>query len=83
MVGVTHTMGIIGFGSMARQHYQMLIAYDRVTIKGIYDPDQNACDHAKERNLEENLDEYLFDFELGNIFLAMIPKRVNYKRKNR
>ena len=38
---------------------------------------------GKERNLEENLDEYLFDFELGNIFLAMIPKRVNYKRKNR
>ena len=38
---------------------------------------------GKERNLEENLDEYLFDFELSNIFLAMIPKRVNYKRKNR
>ena len=45
-------MGIIGFGSMARQHYQMLIGYDRVAIKGIYDPDRNACDHAKERNLE-------------------------------
>ncbi len=51
MVGVTHTMGIIGFGSMARQHYQMLTGYERVTIKGIYDPDQSACDHAKERGL--------------------------------
>ena len=72
MVGVTHKMGIIGFGSMARQHYQMLIGYDRVTIKGIYDPDRNACDHAKERNLEvyPSQEAILSDQEIDIILVA-------------
>lgn len=65
-------MGIIGFGSMARQHYQMLTGYDRVKIKGVFDLDQNACDHATERGLEvyPSQEAILSDAEIDIILVA-------------
>ncbi len=73
MVGVRHTMGIIGFGSMARQHYHALTDhYDRIQIRGVFDLDESACEHARERCLKvyESQEAILADPEIEIILVA-------------
>ena len=46
-MGVTHKLGIIGFGGMGRTHFDHLTKkYSRLEVKGIYDISPKACDAA-------------------------------------
>ncbi|MDD4688839.1 MAG: Gfo/Idh/MocA family oxidoreductase [Eubacteriales bacterium] len=42
-----HKVGFIGFGGMAKHHFEILSGYDRVTVKGIYDIDPQVMENAK------------------------------------
>lgn len=46
-----HKIGIIGFGGIARCHYNELLAYDRADVKGIFDLDPKVIAYAKEKNI--------------------------------
>ena len=67
-----HKMGIIGFGGMARYHFDSLKNYPRLTVKGIYDLDEKACNAGRERGLHvySSLDNILNDPELDLILVA-------------
>lgn len=72
MVGVTHKLGIIGFGGMARFHFDSLKEYPRLQIKGIYDLDEKACNAGRERGtyVYSSLEELLADPELDLVLVA-------------
>lgn len=67
-----HTLGIIGFGGMASYHYQSLLDYPRLTIKGIYDVDNNKLIAAKELGLLSygSKEELLADEDIDIVLIA-------------
>lgn len=67
-----HKLGIIGFGGMARFHFDSLKDYPRLKIKGIYDLDAKACQAGAQRGVYvySSLDEILGDPELDLILVA-------------
>jgi len=46
-----HKIGFIGFGGMAKHHYDVLSNYDRVTVKGIYDIDPDVMKRAADEGI--------------------------------
>ncbi len=71
-MGMMHKMGIIGFGGMARYHFDTLKDYPRLEIKGIFDLDSRVEEAAKERGtyVYGSLEEILNDPELDLILVA-------------
>lgn len=74
MVGIKHKLGIIGFGGMARSHYDRVLQapYERFETKGVFDISPLACEAAKKRNLHVygSLDELLSDKEIDCVLIA-------------
>ncbi len=74
MVGVIHGLGIIGFGGMARIHYDRLLLprYKRFEVKGIFDISPKACEAGEKRGLRvySSLDEILSDEEIDCVLIA-------------
>ena len=73
MVGVTHKLGIIGFGGMGRTHFDRLTKeYGRLEIKGIFDISPKACEAAVARGtyVYGSLDEILSDPEIDLILVS-------------
>ena len=74
MVGVTHKLGIIGFGGMGRNHYKHMIneEYSRIEVKGIFDISPKACEAARERGayVYESLEAILGDPEIDLILVS-------------
>lgn len=46
-----HKVGIIGFGGMARYHYDTLKKYGRAEVKGIFDLDPAVMEYAKKHDI--------------------------------
>ena len=71
---IIHKLGIIGFGSMARAHYNRMLkeGYNRIETKGVFDISPNACDVAREKGLYvySSLEEILSDSEIDCILVA-------------
>ena len=93
MVGVVHKLGIIGFGGMARIHYDKLLLprYRRFEVKGIFDISPLACEAAKKRELYvyPTLEALLEDNEIDCVLIATtnevhgsIAKKAMYAGKN-
>jgi len=75
VVGMTvHKLGIIGFGGMARVHYDRLLQprYKRFETKGVFDISPKAQEAAKERGLYvySSLEELLADPEIDSVLIA-------------
>ena len=72
-MGVTHKLGIIGFGGMGRSHFDHLTQnYGRLEIKGIFDISPKACAAAVARGtyVYESLDDILGDPEIDLILVS-------------
>lgn len=73
-MGIEHKIGIIGFGGMARHHFDCLKEnnYKRATVKGVYDVNPEAMKVAVERGLKAyNSKEELFaDPEIDLVTIA-------------
>ena len=72
-MGVTHKLGIIGFGGMGRSHFDHLTKnFDRLEIKGIYDISPKACEAAIARgtHVYSSLEDILGDPELDLILVS-------------
>lgn len=67
-----HKIGIIGFGGMARHHFDILKDYDRVNVKGIYDIDPKVIEYAKGKGIGtySSKEELLSDDELDMVLVA-------------
>lgn len=67
-----HTLGIIGFGGMASHHYETLLDYNRLNVKGVYDVDNKRMEYAKEVGLRtySSKEELLADNEIDMILIA-------------
>ncbi len=67
-----HKIGIIGFGGMARHHFDILKDYDRVSVKGIYDIDPKVIDYAKGKGIYtySSKEALLSDEELDMVLIA-------------
>lgn len=65
-------MAIVGFGGMARAHYEHNIPRSEFELKGIYDIKQEACDYAKNIGIYvyQSLDEILTDEEVSLVLVA-------------
>jgi len=73
VVGVTHKLGIIGFGGMGRTHFDRLKEnYSRLEIKGVFDISPKACEAAAARgtHVYGSLDEILGDPEIDLILVS-------------
>ncbi|MBQ7011891.1 MAG: Gfo/Idh/MocA family oxidoreductase, partial [Clostridia bacterium] len=74
MVGVIHGLGIIGFGGVARIHYDRLLQhrYKRFSVKGIFDISPTACEAGEKRGLRvySSLDEILADEAIECVLIA-------------
>ena len=73
MVGVTHKLGIIGFGGMGRSHFDHLTKnYDRLAVKGIFDISPKACEAAIARgtHVYDSLEDILGDPEIDLILVS-------------
>ena len=82
-MGVTHKLGIIGFGGMGRSHFDHLTKnFDRLEIKGIYDISPKACEAAIARgtHVYSSLEDILQDPELDLILdkpIASSPSKLS------
>ena len=67
-----HKIGIIGFGGMARYHYNTLKKYDRAEVKGIYDVNPAVIEYAKGHNVGtyESKEALLADPEIDLVLIA-------------
>ncbi len=72
MVGITHKLGIIGFGGMGRHHFDQLQKFGRLTVKGAYDISPTACEAAAARGVcvYSSLEDILGDDELDMILIS-------------
>ena len=67
-----HKLGIIGFGGMAKHHYEVLADYDRVVVKGIYDIDPDVRKRAEDEGIlaYPSKEALLADEELDMVLVA-------------
>ena len=74
MVGVKHGLGIIGFGGMARHHYDAIMStnYPRLEIRGVFDISPTAREAAASRGLKvyETKEALLQDSDIDVILVA-------------
>lgn len=67
-----HKLGIIGFGGMARYHYDSLKDYARAEVKGIFDLNPDVLAYAKGRGIGTyaSKEELLGDPEIDLVLIA-------------
>jgi predicted dehydrogenase len=67
-----YKVGIIGFGGMGHQHYEMMQKYDRARVKGVFDINPKRCEFAESLGLivYSSFDEMLADSEIKAIIIA-------------
>ncbi len=67
-----HKIGFIGFGGMAKHHYDRLSEYNRVTVKGIYDIDPQVMANAEKEGIMTypSKEALLADPELDMVLVA-------------
>jgi predicted dehydrogenase len=65
-------VGIIGFGGMGHQHFEMMSRYNRARIKGVFDIDKKRLEFAESLGLKtyRSYEEMLADSEINAVIIA-------------